>query len=63
MVLFNLQERFILILQVLESILLFVTLKIFFYWASHMYIILVGKNNKLNQQIQYYSFKKENSNE
>ena len=63
MVLFKLQERFILILQVLESILLFVTLKIFFYWASHMYIILVGKNNELNQQIQYYSLKKENSNE
>ena len=63
MVLFNLQERFILILQVLESILLFVTLKIFFYWGSHMYIILVGKNNELNQQIQYYSLKKENSNE
>lgn len=28
-----------------------------------MYIILVGKNNELNQQIQYYSLKKENSNE
>lgn len=53
MVLFNLHERFILIFQVLESILLFVTQKIFFYWASHMYILLVGKSNELNQQIQY----------